>query len=152
MKQVRLLFMLVTLLPFTMNANIKDTSAVIIDLERSALERWNQGDPDGFIEISDPDVVYFDPFREHRVNGIEELKALYDSIRGMVKVDTYEMIDPKVQTSESMAVLTYNLISQSGERTSRWNCTEVFRLNEQGDWKLIQTHWSFTKPEFAPKS
>jgi hypothetical protein len=34
----------------------------VINLERNALERWGQGDPDGYLEISAPDVVYFDPF------------------------------------------------------------------------------------------
>lgn len=34
----------------------------IIDMENSALDRWGKGDPDGFLEISAGDVVYFDPF------------------------------------------------------------------------------------------
>lgn len=35
---------------------------LIIGLEKAALTRWGKGDPDGFLEISAPDVVYFDPF------------------------------------------------------------------------------------------
>ncbi len=37
----------------------------LIDLETAALHRWGHGDPDGFLEISAPDVTYFDPFIEH---------------------------------------------------------------------------------------
>lgn len=40
--------------------------STIIDLERGALDRWGRGDPSGFLEISAPDVVYFDPFLKER--------------------------------------------------------------------------------------
>ena len=33
----------------------------IIEMERTALDRWGQGDPTGFLEISATDVSYFDP-------------------------------------------------------------------------------------------
>jgi len=33
-------------------------------------------------------------------------------------------------------------------RVQRWNCTEVFRRTAQG-WRIIQTHWSWTKPQLA---
>ncbi len=36
-------------------------SKLIVGMEKSALERWNNGDPSGFPEISAKDVVYFDP-------------------------------------------------------------------------------------------
>jgi len=38
------------------------------------------------------------------------------------------------------------LISYTGEIEYKWNCTEVYRLDNDG-WKIIQTHWSFTKPD-----
>ncbi|MCB2197545.1 MAG: nuclear transport factor 2 family protein [Bacteroidetes bacterium] len=119
----------------------------IISLEKKALERWNQGDPSGFLELSANDVVYFDPFTEHRIDGLEKLTQLYETIRGEIKVDRYEMINPKVHCSEEMAVLTYNLISHINNDTVRWNCTEVFRKDSNNEWKIIQTHWSLTKPK-----
>lgn len=118
----------------------------LIEKEKAALERWNNGDPSGFLEISAKDVVYFDPFLEQRLGGLDKLTALYESIRGQVHVDTYEMINPTVQATNTMAVLTYNLVSYTGSTAHRWNCTEVYRLEENGDWKIVQTHWSFTKP------
>lgn len=46
-----------------------------------------------------------------------------------------------------MAVLTFNYVAQdSNEATSRWNCTEVYQ-RRGGEWRIIQTHWSFTAPE-----
>lgn len=132
----------------TANSEISDTLVEkIIAMENSALDRWGNGDPDGFLEISAEDVVYFDPFLEHRLNGYSELKQYYDGIRGMIHVDRFEMLDPKVQAVDSMVVLTFNLMSYEKEKVYRWNCTEVYRLQSDGQWKIIQTHWSLTKPD-----
>jgi hypothetical protein len=46
-----------------------------------------------------------------------------------------------------MAVLTFDLISYVGETGYKWNCTEVYRLESDTIWRIIQTHWSFTKPD-----
>lgn len=121
----------------------------IIAMERRALERWGQGDPAGFLDISADDVTYFDPFQPRRLNGIAELRALYDSIRGTVSVSRFELIDPVVQAAGDMAVLTYNYVAEgTNEPTSRWNCTEVYR-RDGGTWRIIQSHWSFTQPGSA---
>lgn len=118
----------------------------IIAMEMEALERWGKGDPSGFLDLSAADVVYFDPVTENRLDGHEELTKLYEGLRGKIQVDSIHMPNPKVQVSNDMAVLTYNLISFSGGKGHGWNCTEVFRLRNN-EWKIIQTHWSLTKPE-----
>ncbi len=115
----------------------------IVALERAALDRWGRGDPSGFLELSADEVVYFDPFVEHRVDGLAALTLLYDGIRGQVHVDRYELIDPKVQLGADIAVLTFNYVSFGGDKQDRWNCTEVYRQTPAG-WRIIQTHWSFT--------
>jgi len=119
----------------------------LVGKERAALERWNNGDPLGYLEISALDVVYFDPFSAGRLDGLEKLTQLYESIRGQVHVDRYEMLHPKVQAGSNMAVLTFNLISHEGNDCQQWNCTEVYRQEANGEWKIIQTHWSFTQPK-----
>jgi ketosteroid isomerase-like protein len=120
-------------------------SKLIIGMEKSALERWNSGDPSGFLEISAKDVAYFDPMTEQRLDGLDKLTELYEKVRGEIHVDKYDMINPKVQSVDDMAVLTFNLISYIGEIGHKWNCTEVYRIDND-KWKIIQTHWSFTKP------
>jgi ketosteroid isomerase-like protein len=125
----------------------KSIDSKIIELERTALFRWIQGDPTGFLEISAPDVVYFDPFQEKRLNGHEELSKLYLSLKGQVSADQFEMLDPVVQATNKMAVLTFNFQSSVGQNLQKWNCTEVYRLEADGTWKICQTHWSLTKPE-----
>ncbi|MEW5717908.1 MAG: DUF4440 domain-containing protein, partial [Chloroflexota bacterium] len=121
----------------------ENITATIIALERAALDRWGKGDPSGFLEISAPDVVYFDPFVERRLDGLDALMRLYESIRGQVHIDRYELINPHVQLCGDAAVLTFNYISYTGEKQSRWNCTEAYQ-RAQGEWHIIQTHWSFT--------
>jgi len=121
-----------------------DPTQTIIAMEKAALTRWGDGDPSGFLEISAPEVVYFDPFQECRLDGLEALTALYESIRGQVHVDCFELLNPYVQWGRDMAVLTFNYVSYNGEKASRWNCTEAYRLTING-WRIIQTHWSFTK-------
>ncbi|HPS03470.1 MAG TPA: nuclear transport factor 2 family protein [Candidatus Sumerlaeota bacterium] len=128
-----------------MTTNSNAVASEILALERAALDRWGKGDPSGFLEISAPDVVYFDPFQERRLNGLGELTALYESLRGQVTLDRYELLDPVVQVAGDAAVLTFNYVGYAGGDTHRWNCTEVYRRT--GDtWRIIQTHWSLTKP------
>jgi ketosteroid isomerase-like protein len=146
---MRKLLLVITLLT-SISAYSQDQdsrSKLIIGMEKSALERWNRGDPSGFLEISSMDVVYFDPMTEQRIDGLLGLTELYGKIRGKIQVGRYEMVNPKVQSVDKMAVLTYNLISYVGDSPHKWNCTEVYRLENNGKWKIIQTHWSFTKPD-----
>jgi len=117
----------------------------IITIEKAALDRWNNGDPSGYLEICAEDVCYFDSATEARIDGLNNLTKYYEALRGKVHVDKDEMLNPKVQAVENMAVLTFNLVSHIGETSRRWNCTEVYRKEESGNWKIIQSHWSLTK-------
>lgn len=115
----------------------------IIKLEREAMARWCKGDPDRFLELSAPDVVYFDPTLEKRLDGHSALTTYYGRLRGKIFADRYEFIAPQVTATDDMAVLTYNFHSWGGsEDALRWHCTEVFRKGP-GGWKIISTHWSF---------
>lgn len=128
----------------TANTSIADT---IIALEKAALEKWNQGDLSGYLNLSADDVTYFDPSLELRLDGLDSLKKYYEPVKGLVNVTRYEMINPKVAATRSMAVLTFNLHSYTADSVSKWNCTEVYRLELNGQWKIVHTHWSLlSKP------
>jgi ketosteroid isomerase-like protein len=130
-----------------MSTETRDIAARLIELETRALRRWCDADPSGFLEISAEDVVYFDPFLERRLDGLPALTEYYESLRGRIRADHFELISPCVQVVGDAAVLTFNFRSwddAGGE--ARWNCTEFFRRSGE-DWRLIQTHWSRTKPE-----
>jgi len=124
----------------------------VMVLESAAMERWRQGDPWGFIEISAPQVTYFDTGTPQRINGREALRAEYARREGKISYDVMDFIDPRVQVQGDLAVLTYRFFSTrlnpDGSILSRvpWNCTEVFERTN-GHWAIIHTHWSFIQGE-----
>lgn len=120
--------------------------ASIIALEKQALEQWNNGNPDGFINLSADDVVYMDPVFENKLEGKKALEDYYNTIRGKIKINQYEMINLAVQLLAEVAVLTYNYEVRRDGEIFRMNCTEVYRLDMSNQWKIIHTHWSFVQP------
>jgi hypothetical protein len=122
------------------------TQQEILRLEEDALARWCRGDPSGFLEVSAPDVVYFDPFQPARLDGLAALTAYYEGLRGKISAARWELVRPRVQVIDRAAVLTFQFVSEgpAGE-VHRWNCTEVYRRDEPG-WRIVQTHWAFTAP------
>lgn len=122
------------------------TTETIIALETEALDAWHKGNPSPFLELYAKDFTYFDPAMEIRLDGLERIKELYESMRGKIKMDNFEIVNPRVQVVDSMAVLTYNLHSYAGKSVWKENCTEVYRLEENNKWKIIHSHWSLTKP------
>lgn len=147
MRQIILLTLLIFAhMSYSQTVN-PDISETIIALEKAALERWNQGDPSGYLELSAGDVTYFDPSLEQRLDGLDRLREYYRPVEGLVNVSGYEMVNPEVTATQNMAVLTFNLHSFTAGNVSKWNCTEVYRLEPDGQWKIVHTHWSsFIKP------
>ena len=116
----------------------------VIEMECAALVRWGMGDPSGFLEIYAPDVVYFDPGLQCRMDGLGALTAYYESIRGKVHFDRFELLNPLVQVVGDAVILTFNYVSHAGQDgPSRWNCTEVYR-RAGSSWEIVQSHWSYT--------
>lgn len=125
---------------------------VIIAMERAALDRWGAGDPRGYLEIMAPEVTYFDPVQERRVDGLDAMTALLESWTGKISVDCYDLVSPMVQQHGDTALLTFNLVSHrrradgTEHPIAHWNSTEVYaRIG--GAWRIIHSHWSFVKPE-----
>jgi ketosteroid isomerase-like protein len=125
-----------------------DPAAIIVEMERAALERWGRGDPDGFIDLSAAEVSYFDPFTERRLDGIAALRSWYDQIRGKIHIDRFEIIEPRVQVAGDIAVLTYRFQSHGSEGSMHWNTSEVYQRSLAG-WKIVHTHWAFHRPKIA---
>lgn len=130
----------------------KGVPAELMALESTAMARWRQGDPWGFIEISDPTVTYFDTRTPKRLNGRSALRVEYQKRERKIFYDVMDFIDPHVQVLGEMAVLTYRFMSiilqEDGSvlRRTPWNCTEVFQRKDER-WWIIHTHWSFIKGE-----
>lgn len=128
------------------NMNQDNISKTIIAMEKTALEELNRGNPSGYLKIYAEDITYFDPFKEKRFDGLKKVQIFYNSLRGSVYVEHYEMIDPVVQVSDEIAILSYNLVSHIGNKVFREKCTEVYRQESDKQWKIIHSHWSLVQP------
>lgn len=123
-----------------------DLEHTIISMERTALDRWGKGDPGGFLEMYWREITYFGPSLERRLDGLEALHEHCTPMRGKLKVERYEMINPKVQVRGNTAVLTFNLIDHTAgadgtTSVETWNCTEVYMIID-GEWRIAHSHWS----------
>jgi ketosteroid isomerase-like protein len=122
----------------------------IIALERAAMDRWGKGDPQGFVDLFADEITYFDPSTERRVDGAEAMRARFAPIKGLVKLSSYEVLNPDVYRRGELAILSYNLVTH-GQRpdgapqTVRWNVTEAYAL-VGGKWKIVHSHFSLTQP------
>ncbi|MCD8471890.1 MAG: nuclear transport factor 2 family protein [Parabacteroides chartae] len=123
----------------------RSISETIIALEKEAMQAWIKGDPTPFLELYSKDFSYFDPDQQLRLDGSIRLKICTKVCGGTVLMDNFEMINPLVQLSDSMAVLSYNLNIYLGEKLWEENFTSVYRL-EDDQWKVIHCHVSQTKP------
>jgi len=130
-------------------------SGEIFAMEAAAMKRWRSGDPWGFIEISAPDVTYFDTGTPLRINGRDALAAEYKLREGKIFYDVQEFIDPIVKVYGDLAILFYRFFSTrlkpDGCIASRtpWYCTEVF-IHSDGAWRIAHTHWSIICGERLP--
>ena len=120
---------------------------IIIAKEKAILDRWITGDTFGFIEAAAEEITYFDPGLEKRCTGKKEFYDWIAPFNGTFSFPNYEFIDPQVQMHGDVGVLSFNFIGfmQDGSK-EYFNTTEVYRLID-GDWKLISSHWSQTKPK-----
>lgn len=117
-------------------------SEEVFALERAAMERWAKGDPDGFIELLDPEVTFCDGTLAERADGLDVVRPLYEAERGRPAC-TVEFIRPKVQLAGECAVLTFTLITRDAQDRRRYHGTEVFRRRD-GRWRIIHGHYSHT--------
>lgn len=124
-----------------------EMKTAIIALEKRALERWNNGDPDGFLELSSDDVVYFDPSLGRKLAGKKALEAYYATVRGKIRIATYRMIDPVVLLSPGVAVLAYDYEAHRDGQVFSMHCTEVYASGVSGRWEIVHTHWSFARKD-----
>ncbi len=130
---------------------------IIMSLENGAMERWRQGDPWGWTEISAEEITYVDPGLTKPIEGLEAYKEYLKQVEGKIYFQVSEFIDPKIKRYGDLAVLAYNYRdAQTGEDgsiidQSQWNSTEVYCLME-GEWKIIHTHWSYIKHKLPART
>ncbi len=113
----------------------------LVALERQALDGWVKGNPDHDLATYDPAVTLFQTPFATRLDGLPAVRESYERYRGMPVCDGYEIVDPKVQASGDIAVLTFHFECRNGSDPSRYFATQVWQQKKEG-WKVIHTHWS----------
>ena len=57
----------------------------ILSLEKGALERWRNGDPWGWLEISAEDILYIDPGLTEPIAGLDAYRSYLKGIEGTIQ-------------------------------------------------------------------
>ncbi len=140
----RFALLLASLFHVSTFANMDTQEHTVIQLERAALTRWGQGDPDGILALYAHDIIYFDPFLPKPIEGSDAMRQYYEPVRGKRIADSFEFLNTRVQEHGDIATLTFNYVSQLDGKPNRWNATEVYLKTPDG-WRIIQSHWSMTE-------
>lgn len=140
-----ILLLIMCFFPFVI-VKAQSPEELIINKERKALDRWKTGDTFGFIEIAHDDITYFDPIIAKRITGLKEFHDYLSSFNGSFSFPRYELLNPQVQLYGDTGILTFNFVGYSKDnKEDNWNATEVYHIIK-GEWKLVTSHWSHTKP------
>ncbi len=126
----------------------------IIGLEKSALDKWFNGDTSGYEKLwSRRSFTYFDAVVTERVDDHATIAEFLKTIDGKLFADSYDFRNPRVQFGQDMAVLTYQLFSKTTLIDMEYNCIEVYQREDDGVWRVIHFTWSFIRPmdkDFRP--
>lgn len=126
----------------------------IIGLEKSALDKWFNGDTSGYEKLwSRRSFTYFDAVVTERVDDHATIAEFLKTIDGKLFADSYDFRNPRVQFGQDMAVLTYQLFAKTSLIDMEYNCIEVYQREEDGVWRVIHSTWSFIRPmdkDFRP--
>ena len=134
--------------------SLSDPAKTVLMMEREALDKWDQGDPQGYLAIYASNATYFDPTLDMRIDGFEPLRKHLLPVTGQFTVARYELLNADVRVEGEMALLTYNLVNYKNEADgresvlNRWNVTAVYQRSD-GEWKLAHSHFSITKAGVA---
>ncbi len=119
----------------------------IIGLEKAALDKWFNGDTSGYDRLwSTRSFSYFDGVVTRRVDDHETISESLKALDGKLFADHYDFCHPRVQFGIDMAVLTYQLYAKTTLIDMEYNCIEVYQKEDDGQWHVIHSTWSFIRP------
>lgn len=119
----------------------------IIGLEKAALDKWFKGDTSGYEQLwSKRSFTYFDAVVMERIDNHATIAEFLKTIDGKLFADSYDFRNPRVQIGQDMAVLTYQLFAKTTLIDMEYNCIEVSQKEEDGQWRVIHSTWSFIRP------
>lgn len=119
----------------------------LIGLEKAALDKWFNGDTSGYRALwSKKSFSYFDGSNPHRIDDYDTIAKFLETIEGKLYADHYDFCCPRVQFGNDMALLTYQLYAKTTLIDMQYNCIELFQKEENGEWHVIHSTWSFIRP------
>jgi uncharacterized protein (TIGR02246 family) len=134
----------------TSNAPPQNADQEVIALERSALDKWSQGNTVGYIDIAADDVTWFDfnPGPQLRIEGVEAVRNLLAPLAPQIPHHTYQLLDPRVQVYGNTAILTFHWsgTTTEGQSLPKWKVTSVYHWKD-GKWRMVHAHWSPVQAE-----
>jgi len=110
---------------------------------QASMDGWLKGDSAPMLAAADPEITLFHVMSPQRLDGAAAVKALYEPYAGRPLFDSYQIENPKVQGGADIAILSYQLVTQNGDATRKWNATEVYQRKKAG-WRVIHSHFSQT--------
>jgi hypothetical protein len=122
-------------------------AAMLIQMEEDALKKWFNGDSSGYRELwSKKNFSYFDAVCKDRIDDHDVVSDQASQVvDGNLYAKHYEVRNARVQLGVDMAVLTYQLYSETNIININYNCIEVFQKEEDG-WHVIHSTWSIIRP------
>lgn len=119
----------------------------LIGLERAALDKWFNGDTSGYEQLwSKRSFTYFDSVSDKRIDDHATIAEFLKTIDSKLYAKSYDFRVPRVQADSDMAVLTYQLFADTTLINMAYNCIEVFQKEENGEWHVVHSTWSFIRP------
>lgn len=88
----------------------------------------------------------FDAVVKKRVDDHAKIADFLKTIDGKLFADSYDFRTPRVQIGKDMAVLTYQFFAKTTLIDMEYNCIEVYQKEEDGEWRVIHSTWSFIRP------
>ena len=119
----------------------------LINLERASWDKWLKGDTSGYRKLcSERSFTYFDGQFPFRFEDHATLCKFLDAVDGKLLGKEWELKNPRVQFGKDMAVCTYQFFAKTNIVDVEYNVVEVYQKEEDGEWRVIHSTWSFIQP------
>ena len=129
------------------NEEERQLAEYVISLERAALDKWFNGDTSGYEQLwSKRSFTYFDSVSDKRIDDHETIAQFLKTIDGKLFAKSYDFRVPRVQIGKDMVVLTYQLFADTTLINMAYNCIDVYRKEDKGEWHVIHSTCSFIRP------
>jgi hypothetical protein len=121
----------------------EDPTAAILAQERTALDRWAQGDPLGYVDIDAEDVTYFDDIGAHtRIDGRASMRSYAASLVGRFHPTDTGRIRRSGLRHIGILTLRYHAYAADAS-LARWKATRV--PVTAGVSGIVHAHWSLVR-------